>query len=320
MSGTTTWTYDADSGVYKSHHISSKLMEQSAQKMIFVPFTDKVQDFGKGMGETVTLMHYKDLADPTSAQLDDDDSRIPIDKLQMDKRQITVVPWGRGVEYTSMMQDLSKFDPANAAQKKLTRQMERAMDKAAATAFKQAKVIFIPTSLTGGSFETDGTPTATALVNINADHLGIIRDYMANTIHAPFYDGANYVGIFSTKGLRGVKQDRRFESWNMYLRKGDFIFRSEPGRCESIRLVECVNSASLTDGVGTGSVLGEGVVFGEEAVSRAEVVTPELRANPNFQGNFGLKKAVAWYGIVAYATTWDSADDYEAKIVRVTSA
>jgi hypothetical protein len=169
-------------------------------------------------------------------------------------------------------------------------------------------------------WDTDGTPSTQALVNVNADHLGVIRDYMANTIHVPFYEGKNYIGIFSTKGLRGIKQDRRFESWNMYLQKGDFIFNSECGRCESIRLVECVHTSALTDGVGSGSVLGEGVVFGAEAVSRAEVEYPHLRANPNFQGDFGRKKAVAWYGIVAFATTWDSASDYEAKVVRVTSS
>jgi N4-gp56 family major capsid protein len=319
MANTMTWTYDAETGVYKNHALSGELLENAAQKMVFVPFTDKINSFGKKMGESITLVHYNELTDPTSSVLEED-TRIPIDKLTMDSRAITVQEWGRGVEFTSFMQDLSKFDPANAAQKALTRQMERAMDKAAAAAFKAAKICFIPTSLTGGVWDTDGTASTQATVNINADHLGVIRDYMANTIHAPFYDGGNYVGIFATKGLRGIKQDRRFEAWNMYLRKGELIFRSECGRCESIRLVESVQSGSLTDGVGSGSVLGEGVVFGEEAVSRAEVEYPHLRANPNFQGDFGRKKAVAWYGIVAFATTWDTANDYQAKIVRVTSS
>lgn len=320
MANTTTWAYDAEIGVYKNHALSGKLLETAAQKMIFVPFTDKVESFGKNMGESVTLVHYKELSNPAGNATLEEDGRIPIDKLSMDTRKIRVSEWGRGVEYTSLMQDLSVFDPAKAAQRQLLRQMERAMDRAAAVAFKAAKIAYIPTSLVGGTFDTDGTPSTTALANVNADHLGVIRDYMANTIHVPFYDGANYVGIFSTKGLRGIKQDRRFEAWNMYLRKGDLIFRSECGRCEQIRLVECVHTSALSNGVGSGSILGEGVVFGEEAVSRAEVEYPHLRANPNFQGDFGRKKAVAWYGVVAFATTWDSADDYEAKIIRVTSA
>lgn len=319
MGNTTTWTYDAETGVYKNHALSGKLLETAAQKMVFVPFTDKEESYGKHMGESITLVHYNELSDPTSAALEED-TRIPIDKLSMDVRQITIQEWGRGVEYTSLMQDLSKFDPAKGAQRQLTRQMERAMDKAAAAAFKSAKIMYIPTSLTGGTWDTDGTPSTQALANVNADHLGVIRDYMANTIHVPFYDGSSYVGIFSTKGLRGITSDRRYEAWNMYLRKGDVFFRNERGRCESIRLVECVHAAALTDGVGSGSVLGEGVVFGEEGVSRIETEFPHLRLNPNYQGDFGRKRAVAWYGVVAFATTWDSASDYEAKIVRVTSS
>jgi N4-gp56 family major capsid protein len=319
MGNTTSWTYDADTGVYKNHALSGKLLEQSAQKMVFVPFTDKIDTFGKKMGDTITMVNYQDLSQPTSAKLNES-TRIPIDKLSMGHRSITVEEWGRGVQYTSLMQDLGKFDPESAAQKKLTRQMERAMDGAAATAFKAAKIAFIPTTLTGGVWDTDGTPSTAAAVNLNADHLGVIRDYMANNIHAPFYDGSNYVGIFTTLGLRGLKQDRRFEAWNMYLRKGDLLYRSECGRCEQIRLVECVHSGALTNGVGTGSVLGEGVVFGEEAVGRAEVEFPHLRANPNYLSDFGRIKAVAWYGVVAFATFWDTANDYEAKIVRVTSS
>lgn len=319
MGNATTWTYDADTGIYKNHKLSGHLLETAARDLVFVPFTDKVDGFGKKMGESITLVHYKELANPTNAQLEED-TRIPIDKLELDSRKITVSEWGRGVQYTNLLQELSVFDPKQAAQKKLTRQMQLAMDGAAATAFKQAKVAFIPTSLTGGTWDTDGTPSTTALVNLTSDHLGIIRDYMAISLHVPFYDSANYVGIFTTLGLRGIKQDRRYEAWNMYLRKGDLIFRSEAGRCEQIRLVESTNTGALTNGVGSGSVLGEGVIFGEEAVSRAEVIYPELRADPNYKSDFGRIGAVAWYGIVAFATTWDSADDLEAKIVRVTSA
>ena len=150
MSNTMTWTYDAETGVYKNHALSGELLENAAQKMVFVPFTDKINSFGKKMGESITLVHYNELTDPTSAVLEED-TRIPIDKLTMDSRAITVQEWGRGVEYTSIMQDLSKFDPATGAQKALTRQMDRAMEKASATAFKAAKIAFIqPTKGTPG--------------------------------------------------------------------------------------------------------------------------------------------------------------------------
>jgi N4-gp56 family major capsid protein len=319
MPDTTTWTYDISDGVLKNHALSGDLLKTAARKMVFVPFTQKVNSFGRKMGESVTLSYWKELDDPTSAQLEER-TRIPIDKLEIGHRTITVKEWGRGVEYTNLMQELSKFDPKTGAQKKLTRQMERAMDKGAADGFNNAKLCFIPTSLTGGTWDTDGVASTEALVNVTVDHLAMIRDYMANDIHVPFYESNNYIGIFATKGLRGVKSDRRYEAWHMYLRKGDLIFHSEAGRCEQIRLVESTHEAALSNGVGSGSVLGEGVVFGDEPCSRIEIDFPHLRAMPNYQGDFGRVKAVVWYGIVAFDVTWNTANDQEAKVIRVTSS
>jgi len=316
----TTWTYDAADGVYKNHALSNKLMETAAQKMVVVPFTTKVQEFGRKMGETVNLAYWEELDVPTNYGELDESTRVPIDKLQMGTRAITIKEWGRGVEYTNLMQELSKFAPKDGAQKKLTIQMQKCMDIAAADGFKNAKIIFIPTSLTGGTWDTDGTPSTQALYNLTKAHMGVIRDYMANDLHVPFYEGDHYVGLFATKALRGLKDDKAIEDWFKYLRKGDLIFKSEIGRVEQIRAVEVTHEDAFSNGVGSGSVLGEGVVFGDEAVARVEVDYPHLRANPNYQGDFGRRKAVIWYGIVVFDVYWDSADDLKAKVVRIGSS
>lgn len=318
-SGTFTWEFDAPDGVYKNHALSNKILEQAAQKFVIVPFTQKVDDFGKGQGESITLVHYKDLPVPASAQLDEN-GRIPVDLLQKDTRNIKVVPFGRAVQYSEQSQILSKFDPKDPAQKKLLKQMQQVMDIVASAAFKRAKVCFIPTSATAGTIDTDGTPSTQATVNLTLAHCGIMRDYLANDLHAPFYEGSHYVGLFTTKALRGLKNDDKLAAWHQYLRKGDLIYNSEVGLIESIRMVEVTHEAAFSNSIGAAGIAGEGVVFGDEAVSRAEALAPHLRLDPNFQGNFGTLKAVAWYGIIAFATTWDSADDLEAKIVRFTSS
>lgn len=316
----TTWTYDAPTGVYKNHALSDKLMETAVQKMTMVPFTSKVKQFGRRMGETINLQFWKELDVPTNYGELDEDTRVPIDKLEMGTRAITIKEWGRGVEYTNLMQELSKFDPKTGAQKKLVIQMQKCMDIAAANGFKNAKICFIPTSLTGGTWDIDGTPSTPATVNLTKAHMGVIRDYMANDLHVPFYEGDHYVGTFATKGLRGLKDDQGIEDWFKYLRKGDLIFKSEIGRVEQIRLVEVTHEDAFSNGVGTGSVLGEGIVFGDEGCARVEVDFPHLRAQANYKGDFGRRSAVIWYGIVVFDIYWDTANDLEAKVVRVTSS
>ncbi len=318
MGNATTWEFDADDGVYKNHEISGQLLERAAEEFKIVQFTNKVNSFGKQKGESVTLVHWKDPDDPTSTVLDET-TRIPIDKLQMGTRNIVVKEWGRGIEYTNLMKELSLFDPKAGAQKMLLRQMRRAMDLGAMDAFKEAKVIFIPTSVSAGTWDTDGTPSTEALANITKKHMGLIRDYMVKDLHVPHYEGGCYIGMFSTKALRGLKEDEAIEAWHQYLRKGELIFNSEIGKCEEIRLTEITNEDALSSSKGSSGVLGEAIVHGDEAVSRIEVDFPHLRADPNYQGDFGRIKAVIWYGIVNFGATWITANDREAKIVRITS-
>jgi hypothetical protein len=316
---TTTWIYDASSGVYKNHKLAVGIMKAAALNFIFVPFTKKVDGFGKGQGESVTLPYWKPLDVPSSPVLSEM-NRIPIDKLEMGTRQITVEEWGRGVQYNNLMKELGALNPKDGAQAQLREQMEACMDNGAASAFKEAKVRFAPTSLTGGTMDTDGSFSVAATHNLTKSHMGVMRDYMANDLHVPPFSGRDYIGIFTTKALRGLKDDKSLETWWQYLRKGDVVYSSEVGRVEGIRCVECTNENALSNSVGTSSVLGEGVVFGDQAVARVEAHTPELRADPNYQGDFGRVKAVAWYGIIKFAIYWDSANDREARVIYVGSA
>jgi hypothetical protein len=313
-----TWEFDAADGVYKSSGMSNKLLEVSAKEMKIVPFTSPVPGYGKGKGESVTLHHYKDLPQPLNPALNEL-TRIPIDQLVMADRVLTVEAWGRGAEYTHLAQQLSKYDPQSAIQKKLRRQMEQALDIGAARGFKNAKIKFIPTGAGAGTFDTDGVPSTLATVNIDVGHIAMIRDYMVNDLHVPWYEADSYVCLATTKFLRGIKSDDAFEKWMQYLRKGDVIYNSEVGKLESVRFTEINHEAALSNSIGQGGVLGEAVVFGDEGVARVEAEAPHLRANPNYGGNFGLRKAVAWYGILAFGTWWDSADDLEAKIIHITS-
>jgi N4-gp56 family major capsid protein len=315
------WTFDSEVGVYKNNFISNQLLYQAVAKMKIVPFTTPFKGFGKHKGETVNIMHVNELPDPTSAQLEEG-TRIPVDKLSFGNRTIKVVEWGRGVEYTNLAEQLGKFEPGNILQKALTRQMDRAMDTAAAAAFQHTdvKICFIPTSLTGGTFDTDGTPTTVATSNLTFDHMGVLADYLAGDLHCPPYEGEDFIMLAPRKTLRGLKQDTLWQQVHLYLQKGDLFFKGEVGKAENIRCIQVDREAAISNTAGASTVLGNAVCFGDEAVYRVEVDAPALYADPNYQSDFGRTKAVAWRGILAYASVWDTANDGEAKIVRIASA
>lgn len=308
-----TWNFDAPTGTYKSHAMSSRLWEASVENSVFMDHVRPVDGYGRGNGESVTLVRVSNMTEPTSAALEEA-VRIPEDEFSLSSKTITVSELGRAVPYTSLSQDLSKFDTENPIQRKLRDQMRLVLDSMAATAFKSAKVKYVPTGAATNNITTNGTAGAAATANMNMYHVEEIRDYMFDTLQVPMIDG-DYVGIFRTLGLRGIKRDSAWEEWHKYTNP-QAKFNGEVGRIEGVRFIE-TNHANALGKVGTSSVLGEGVVFGEDGVAMAEAMTPELRAA--MPGDFGRSKAVAWYGILAFDLIWDTGNAGEARVVHVTS-
>ena len=203
------------------------------------------------------------------------------------------------------------------------RQMDRSLDTSCANAFKSTdvKITFSPTTLTGGTFDTDGTPSTTALVNLTFDHMGVLADYLAGDIHASPFEGDDYIMLAARKTLRGLKQDTLWQQVHMYLQKGDLFFKGETGKAENIRCVQVDREAAFANSASTAcTIMGEAVVFGDEAVGYVEAESPQLYADPNYQSDFGRVKAIAWRGIFVFASIWDTGNDGESKIIRIGSA
>lgn len=310
-----TWVFDAPTGTYKNRALSEKLYEAALAETHFVEHVIPQTEFGKKKGESITLTRVRNLAVPTNARLDEL-SQIPEDELALTTTTITVSEWGRAVPFTSFSTDLSAFNIENAVQNALKNQLKLVLDNAAAAAFKQARVKYVPTGATSSTITTNGVPGAAATANLNMWHVEEIRDYLFDTLWVPPAVGDDYIGIFRTLGLRGLKRDADWKDWYKYTDPSN-KFNSEVGRIEGIRFIETNNSGALGK-VGTGSVLGEGVIFGADAVAMAEVLTPELRAK--VPGDYGRSLGVAWYGIFEFGIIWDTGNPGEARIIHVTSA
>jgi N4-gp56 family major capsid protein len=312
-----TWIYDAPTGVYKNHQLSSNLRMAAIAETKMVQFCRPEPGYGKKKGESITITRISNIAVPTSGRLAEN-NRIPEDELSLSTVAITVSEWGRAVPYSSLAQDLGKYDIENVIQKKLRDQMALVMDSAAADAFSAGKIKAIPTGASALTFDTDGTASTSATVNLNMYHVEQIRDYMFSTLNVPAYEGGDYMCLISTKAKRGLVSDPAWETWHKYTDPAS-KFNSEIGRIENIRFVEINNSSALSGSLGSGSVLGEAIFFGDDAVAMAVAEDPELRAG--MPQDFGRQKSVAWYGILEFGQVWgDSASAGEAKVVHVTSA
>ena len=309
-----TWTYDAPTGTYKNNAISKRLYRSAVEDAVFMDHVRPVEGYGKKMGENVTLTRVRRITEPSSAVLTEAE-RIPEDAFTLATRTVTPQELGRSVPYTSLAEDFSKFDLENPIQEELRKQLKLVLDALAATAFQACQVKYAVTGLASNSIATAGTFGATSSANMNTWHLEQIRDYLYDTLFCPPAEGDNFVGIFRTLALRGIKSDPAWEEWHKYTDPSS-KFNSEAGKWEDIRLIE-TNHANALGKVGTSSVLGEGVVFGADAVTMAEVMSPELRAA--VPQDYGRSKGIAWYGILGYAEIHNTANAGEARIIHVGS-
>lgn len=312
------WTYDAPTGVYKNHALSSDIRMASIAMTKFVQFAQVPEDgYSSGKGSDVTITRVSNVAVPSDDRLNELE-RIPEDSLSLSTQSISAEERGRAIPYTSLSLQLAHFNLENAIQKKLRDQLSLRLDILSATAFKVGKIKAIPDAIGSLTFDTDGTASTTAAANLNVYHLEQIRDAMFSTYNMMPYEGDDYMCIASTKALRGIKRDSNWEKWKVYTEQSA-KYNSEVGRIEGIRFVESNNTNALSASLGSGSVLGEAVFFGDDPVAMASVLDPELRAKES--EDYGRSKGVAWYGIYGFGQIWsDSATAGEARVVHVTSA
>lgn len=317
MASSHSWQFDAPSGVYKNHALSSQLRMASIKEAKFAQFASTESGYGKKKGESVTITRVSNVDVPTTDILVEGD-RIPEDTISLSTQAVNSYERGRSIPYTSLSTDLSEYDISNVIQMKLKDQMTLSMDKAAATAFKEGMIKAIPSGVSALTFDTDGTASTTATVNLNVYHLEELRDYAFSTLNIKPYAGDDYMCIASTKALRGIKRDPKWEDFKKYTDPAA-KFNSEVGKMESIRFIESNNTASISGSLGSGSVLGGAVLFGADPVAMAVVQDPELRAKES--EDYGRSKGVAWYGNYGFKQIWyDSASAGEARVIEITSA
>jgi len=304
------WVWDAPSGVFKDHALSSNLRRAAIADAQFMKFARPESGFGKGKGQSITITRVFPL--PMAARVSELD-RLPSGRPAIDTIQIGVSEWGFKIPMTEFEKNLTHFDLTNQFQRVLRDQMKLTMDDMVATAFKSTPYKYIPQA-TGGVFDTDGTPSSQADTNLSIADLRAIHDEL-RTLKVPKFRNGKYIGILSTKAARGIKNDPEYKDW-LAPSTSQPLMDGQMKDVEGFMLLETNHDDALSDALGSGSVLGEAVFFGADPVVLATIEEPELRAGiPEDLGRF---RDVGWVGTIESGLVWDTAN--YARVIHVTSS
>lgn len=303
------WTWDAPSGVYKNHAMSSKLRMAAVADAQFMRFVRAENGFGKGKGSSITITRAfpLPLADRVS-ELD----RLPSGRPALDTVSITPSEWGFKIPMTEFEKNLTHFDLTNTFQQILRDQMRLTMDGMVASAMKMTPYKFIPTTA-GGVFDTDGVPSTTATANLSVAGLRTLYDELRSLLVPTFRNG-KYIGILSTKAARGIKSDPEYKDWIAPTSSGP-IMDGQLRDVEGFMLVESNNIGVLSSSLGTAGVLGEAIFFGADPAVLATVEEPELRTGLKY--DLGRFQDIGWVGTLEAGLVWDQAA--YARVIHVTS-
>lgn len=320
------WAADSGAtGFRATVEISKKVVHAAQPLQKFRQFVSVEPAFGKQKGESVQIYRAlnTDVAEDT-ADINELD-RIPTTRVSVTPRLITIGEQGRAIDFTGKVETLAEVDvESNVYLKALRNHMAKSLDYRVGAVFKTSDICAIPTSATAITWDVDGTASTAATSNITAKHVKDIVDAMkkgvfgANTGRPiPPYDGESYVCIASVTFLRGLKDDPDYEVAAKYAHP-DELYRGEVGKFYGVRFVEQTHTTILSEGTGTGSVLGEAVFFGEDPVREIVAIPEEIRTK--LPGDYGRDKGLAWYSMLGWGRVWDFSGDSEEHIVRVTSS
>lgn len=304
------WVWDAPSGTYKDHALSTEIRREAVADTIVMKFLRPEPGYGKGKGQSITITRILQL--PIAGRVSEMD-RLPSGRPAIQTKSVTVSEWGYKIPVTEFEKNLTHFDIMNPFQAALRDQMAITMDKMSADALKLTPYKFIPAAA-GSVFDTDGTPSTLSDKNLDVGDLRLIRDELRK-LKVPPFRGGKFVGLVSTRAARGLKNDPEYKDWNAP-QNGELLMGSRLKDIEDIMLYETNHTGALSDLVGSSTVCGEALFFGADPGFLAVVDNPELRTGlPDDLGRF---RETGWVGTIEAGLSWEIAA--QARVIHVTSS
>ncbi len=303
------WVWDAPTGVYKDHALSSKIRMEAIADVQFMKFVRPETGFGKGKGQSITITRVLKL--PIATRVNEID-RLPSGRPLIETKSLTVSEWGFKIEMTDFEKNLTHFDIGNSFQRSLRDQMSLTMDKMVADAFLTTPYKYIPI-IAGGVFDTDGTPSSTADKNLDIASLRDLHDELRGTLKCPPFRNGKYIGILSTKAARGIKNDSEYKDW-LSPTTAQPLLTGQLRDVEGFSLFETNHFDSLPNSTPSFAGLGQAIFFGDDAAFTAVVDEPELRAGQT--EDLGRFRQVGWVGTLEAGLTWENANT--ARAIHVT--
>lgn len=305
------WADAPSTGAYLTQDIVP-VFRQSVESMVWQPFCKQIPIRG---GESVTVPIRSRITEPSNTALTESQS-IPLSKLTITAKTISMTERGRGVMLSSKAKARSPIDLLNEHKDAIAEEMALDMDGVLGAAAQGGQLKYAANGAASYALGTSGSFTTAALSNANFWHLRKMRDLAVRTYFMPKFDGSSYKFVVSTAGLRGILDDPEFLEINANGGRADAFSRNVAGRIADIDIIE--ENHALADNVGTNSDVGEGVFMAKDAVYYAILTQPSIHYDATH--DHGRFVSIAWFGDWGAGTSTDSGAAGYARLIHFGSS
>jgi N4-gp56 family major capsid protein len=313
-----TWSQDTPSGPFRNNFLSEKLYEASFEKAEVIQWVEPVDGFGKKKGDTVNLFTMTGPVESPTKGILQENIRIPETAVGLSGTNFVIQEFGEAVTWTNIYDDWAKYDLPAFVKKRLREIMKLTLDVSAGDAYKRAPICMTPSSASGVTIDTNGTPSVAASAAVGVPHVQIARDYLYGTLKAPYFgEGDSFIMIANWATTRSIRNDPLWKEWYV-MGNPEKLQRGEIGMIENIRIIETNHDTVLQIATAGTTNVGQAFIFGDEAVAFAEAQTPELRLK--VADDYGRNLGCAWYGQLGFGLFHATANPREARILRLTGS
>lgn len=308
------WASSPSTGAYQSHEVM-EVFRQAVEQSIWMPFAKRVSI---SSGQAVTVPIRGRLAEPSSSLLQESQS-IPLDKLNITAKTISLYERGRGAQISRKNINRSPIDLLQEHKLAIAEQMQLDMDTVLKAGFTAGQLKYVPTGAASYNLATNGTAGAAALSNVNFYHIRKMRDLAFRTYLMPKNMDGSFSFVVSTAGVRGILDDPEFLEINSPQNRSQFE-GNLCGKIADVKIFE--DNHSLSDSKGTNSDVGEGVFIARDSVYYAILSQPSIHydASDSTATDFGRFVNLAWHGDWGCGTSTDSASAGLVRLIHVTSS
>ena len=308
------WSVTADGGYATEPELTKlvRMQAQEAQGMAQLVNPPDEANLGKGKGDTVSFLFFRNVATQGGALTES--NPIPKTKMTLVKSSFTITEYGNSLEWTEKLEDLARVDVNHPFMRGLMDDLRKVENDAV---YDQAvltdwKCVFDHASNNTITFTTNGTPGAAALAD--PQWPGLIRlAGEAEDRLIPYFDGESYVYVTGQQAITKLRLDTANGLELLKYESGRAALNGELGRIAGMRIIKDNHKIDKTAGA---SAFNEGLLFGADAVQLQVGLPWEVRRQ---LGDYGREIGVAYYGIMGWKKMMDQTDHSQEHIIHVSS-